>query len=115
MCEINQIASKGVTGLIDNLILQSILKLIEEAKLKDEDMLLIQLDKCPFCTKQHILVKSEEIEIAGKDNEDVGVCVICSKPVDAKVLVYQFKLNDTETQIICLESEAEEMLKEHNQ
>lgn len=103
-----QLASKGITDQVDNMILQTILKMIEEAKLKDEEMLMIQLNICPFCGKQHILVKDVE------DNEEecgAGICVICEKPVDANVIVYQFKKDGKDSQIICLESEAEEIVK----
>jgi len=106
--EINQLASKGVREQIDGLVLQSILKMIEESKLKDEEMITFKLGKCPFCPKQHILVEKEENT---ENEEDTGVCVICSNPVDNIVVVYQFKKDGEDTQIICLDSEAEELVK----
>ena len=105
--EINQIASKGVTEQVDNLILQAILRMIEEAKLKDEEMIAFQLNKCPFCQKQNIIVKDVETD---EMNAEAGVCLICEKPTDNTVLVYQYNTGAETTQLICLESEAEDLV-----
>lgn len=91
--------TKGIRSEIDNYALQKILFMIEDAKLKVDELVKINLGKCPHCSKQRIALEADE----------AGECFFCEKPVDQVVIVYQVEENK---QLICLESEAEELIKE---
>ena len=104
---INQYASKGVTEQVDNLILQAILGMAEEAKLKEDEMIAFQLNKCPFCQKQNIIVKDIETD---EMNAEAGICLICEKPTDNTILAYQIDIGTEIIQLISLESEAEALV-----
>lgn len=115
--KVNQHVSKGVTGTVDNMALQAIIKLVEESKLKNEQMLSFTLGSCPHCQKQYISMCNVETTPEGEVEE--MQCVFCEKPVDAKVIVYQFDGNGSGTeisgiiQVICLEEEAEDLVKKY--
>ena len=100
---IEQRASKGVTQKIDNIVLQTLLKMTKEAKLKNDELVVFQLNACPHCEKQRILLEGVD------DDSDMenGICIFSEKQVDERVVVYQYETNK---QIICLESEAEELI-----
>lgn len=89
--------TKGIREQVDNYALQKILFMIEDSKIKTDDLVVIQLGKCPHCSKQRI-------SMLGDEN---GECFFCEKPVDQEVIVYQVEENK---QIICLKSEAEELI-----
>ena len=95
---IEQSASKGVVKEVDNLVLQMILKMVKSANVKNDEMIVFQLNACPHCQKQRIVLEDAE-----KDNDNSELCIICEKQVDTKVIVYQY---EPKKQIICLESEA---------
>ena len=101
---IEQRASKGVTENVDNIVLQMILKMTKEAKLKNDELVVFQLNACPHCEKQSIFL--EDVD----DDSDMenGICIFAEKQVDTRVVVYQYEPNK---QIICLESEAEELMQ----
>lgn len=99
--EIEQFITKGIRSKIDNYALQKIIWIIEEAKLKTDDLVIIQLSKCPHCSKQRVLILGEED----------GECFFCEKPIDEEIIVYQV---EDKKQIICLESEAEELINKHS-
>lgn len=96
--DVEQFASKGVTSEVDNLVLQMILRMINSANVKNDEMIVFQLNACPHCNKQRIF-----LEDADKDNDNSEMCIISEKQVDARVIVYQY---EPKKQIICLESEA---------
>lgn len=104
--ETSEMISKGFKENVDNMVLQGILKMLKAVKLKDEQLISIKLDCCPFNGKQRIYIENSE------DAEyDIEKCVFCEKPVDNRVIVYKFNNNEESTTIICLEDEAEELIK----
>lgn len=106
--DINQFISKGVKEKVDNLALQGIIKLIEENKLGVEELYHINLGVCEFCNKQFIGLEFEGEKLFNRD-----LCVNCDKPIRERLVVYTY-MEDTEVeQIICLESEAEEVTKKY--
>lgn len=106
--DINQFISKGVKEKVDNFALQGIIKLIEENKLGIDDLYHINLGVCEFCNKQFI-----GLEFNGEKLFNRELCVNCEKPIRERLVVYTYI--DVEAaevkQIICLESEAEELTK----
>lgn len=106
--DINQWISKGVEKMVDNIALQAVLKVIEENKPGVEDMLYIRLGVCTFCNKQFI-----GIEIDGKQKFNGETCINCENPIDEKLIVYTYAEDTEVKQIICLESEAEEVTKKY--
>lgn len=97
--EIEQHITKGIREQVDNYVLQKILFMVEEAKLKTDELIKLNLGKCPHCSKQRISL----------ENDEAGECFFCEKPVDQVIIVYQVEENK---QLICLESEAEALIKE---
>ena len=91
--------TKGIKETIDNYALQKILFMIDGAKVKKDELIKIKLGKCPHCSKQRISL----------ENDEAGECFFCEKPVDQVVIVYQLEENK---QLICLESEAEELVEQ---
>lgn len=101
-------ATKGMTDTVDNLVLQTLIKMTEEVKIKDEEMLRFQLNKCEFCSKQRIFFDSEDKE----NRENIEICMFCQKPVNEVVLVYQYtKENGEVKQLYGLEKELEELMQ----
>lgn len=100
---VEQSISPGIREKIDNYVLQMLLKMVKDAGLRFDDMFSFKLNKCPHCQKQRIYLEAAEDE--EYDNE---MCVFCEKPVDERVVVFESERNK---QFICLESEAEELLK----
>lgn len=99
-----QLISYGVKSTVDNIVLQHIIKLVDATRIGNEKIAEIVLSKCDNCIKQYIRLDMPEQDINELDSQ----CVICAAPVDDKVLVYRFKDKDgTDTQLFCLESEAE--------
>lgn len=98
-----QYVSKGVTENVDNLVLQRILILTEKVKLHKDELVVFKLGKCPHCNKQYISLEEQE------EREAEEECIFCEKPTDNRVIVYQMGTNK---QVICLEYEAEGLVKE---
>ena len=115
--EVNQQVSKGVTGTVDNMVLQAIIKMVADYKLKNDQVLSFQLKTCPHCQKQFISVKNIETTADG-EVEDMQ-CVFCEKPTDTTVIVYQFEESDTTKeisgtiQVICLGDEAKDLTEKY--
>lgn len=110
--EIEQSLSKKARKEIDNLALQVMLMMISKAKMKEDDMLEIQLSKCPHCSKQRIFIKDVEEDVDEEESFEAEQCFYCENPVDTEIIIYQFKnKNNEQEQIICLKSEAEELVK----
>lgn len=102
--DINQYISKGVEKKVDNLALQAIIKLIEENKLGVEELYHINLGVCEFCNKQFIGLEYDGEKLFNKE-----VCVNCDTPIRERLVVYTYMKDEEVEQIICLESEAEEV------
>ena len=100
--EVEQRVSKGVTEKVDNFVLQMILTMVKDAKIKADELIVFQLNKCPHCQKQRIFL--EDAEDRDCDNQ---ICIFCEKPADERVVVYQYEPGE---QIICLEAEAQSKL-----
>lgn len=109
---INQHVSNGVTEKVDNMALQAIIGMVADRKLKNEQVLSFTLGACPHCSKQFISMRNYE---APEEDVDDLQCVFCDKPVDVKILVYQFDAGNTgkeisgTIQVICLEEEADDL------
>lgn len=97
--KMEQFITNGIRNGVDNLVLQNLLKSIDEAKLHKDDLVKFILNKCPFSNKQRFVLEG---------NDEDAICMFCEKPTDENVLVYQVEQNK---QIICLESEAENLIK----
>ena len=106
--DIIQYISKGVEKKVDNIALQAIIKVIEENKPVVDDVLYIRLGVCTFCNKQFI-----GVEIEGKPKFNGETCINCDKPIDEKLVVYTYAEDTEVKQIICLESEAEELTNKY--
>ena len=104
MAKIEQRATQGVTSTVDNIALQVILGLLKGIRTKDR-LLVVKLNKCSHCEKQRIYIEDMEGEEIEEDNEQ---CFLCEKPVDAELVIY----TDNDKQVICLMSEAEDLIKE---
>ena len=97
---IEQRASNGILERIDNYVLQVILQMIPN--MKTDELKTFKLGACPFNDKQRIMIENSEDE-----ESDCERCVFCEKPVNETVLVFQY---EDGKQLICLESEAEELM-----
>ena len=75
-------------------------------KIKSKDIMLnVRFNKCNFCDKQRIFIENMDGDEIEEDNEQ---CFFCEKPVDAELVIY----TDNDKQVICLMSEAEDLIKE---
>lgn len=102
-----QYVTKGITDTVDNLVLQTLIKMTEEVKIKDEEMLRFQLNKCEFCSKQRIFFDSEDDE----NRENIETCMFCCKPVNEVILIYQYTKDGEVKQLYVLEREVEELMQ----
>lgn len=103
-----QYATKGMTDTVDNFVLQTLIKMAEDLKIKNEEMMFFQLNKCEFSGRQRIFFDSEENE----DREDIEKCMFCQKPVNERVIVLQYVKEDGEVkQVFGLERELEELMQ----
>ncbi|MCM1221663.1 MAG: hypothetical protein NC548_45010 [Lachnospiraceae bacterium] len=102
-----QYASRGMLETVDNLVLQQLIKMAEDAKIKNEEMLVFQLNKCEFSKRQRIFFDCEDVE----DRENMELCMFCQKPVNEVAVVYQYVNDEKEVKrLFCLEREGEELL-----
>lgn len=107
MAKIEQRVTPAVLETIDNLALQTVLGMVTKIK-SNEILLAVKLNKCSFCDKQRVYIEDMDgDEIA----EDIEQCFFCEKPVDADLAVYKYVLDGVENQLICLQSEAEDLIK----
>ncbi len=95
--EVEQLASKGITETLDNLVLQEVIKQTLKLNLKEDELVTADLGTCPFTGKQRIMINHDNAEER---------CMFCEKPVDTTIVIYQISSNQ---QLFCLESEAEEL------
>lgn len=101
-----QLATKGVTNTVDNVVLQRIIRMVEDAKIKNEEVLLFTLNYCTPCGRQRIFLEDRE------DVKETEVCMFCCKPVDTTVIVFQYeRANGEITQLYGLVSEGEELIQ----
>lgn len=88
---------------VDHVVLQTILKMVKSANMKNDDMIIFQLNGCPHCQKQRIFLVD-----AAQDNYNSEICMLSMRKADERVVVYQYEASK---QVICLESEAEALIK----
>lgn len=104
-----QYATKGMTDTVDNIVLQTLIKMTEDLKIKNEEMLFFQLNKCEFSGRQRIFFDSEEDEA----RENIERCMFCPKPVNESVVVLQYVSENKEVkQVFGLERELEELMQQ---
>lgn len=101
--EVEQLASKGITETLDNLVLQEVIKQALKLKLKEDELITADLGVCPFSGKQRIMINHDDAE---------EKCMFCEKPVSTVVVIYQISNNQ---QLFCLESEVEEITSKAEQ
>ena len=96
--EVEQLASKGITETLDNLVLQEVIKQALKLNLKEDELITADLGVCPFSEKQRIMINHDDTEER---------CMFCEKPVSTTIVIYQISSNQ---QLLCLESEAEDLV-----
>lgn len=101
--EVEQLASKGITETLDNLVLQEVIKQALKLNLKEDDLVTAELGECTFNRKQRIMIRHDNAEER---------CMFCEKPVNTTIVIYQISKNQ---QLFCLESEVEDLINKAGQ
>lgn len=101
--KMNISVTKGITQNVDNYALQKVLMALEKTKIKLDELLRMQLNKCEFSQKQAVTIYNDDESV----KESIE-CFFCEKPINESLIVYHYENDEI---VICLESEAEELIK----